>query len=462
MEDQSKNLIVHKRVMINGRMREYDGYIPEDVDELPGPVAVEIKLFRAGPRAKLHFFDSIAWKITKDPNVNSLLLICGTKLTLEDKNALYTCLEGLTFKIWDIENLSAISEKYSQYVSDIIPKLARTAVNDVVSKSLDASPADWKKVRREIINELKDVYEKDDLVLFLGAGVSKKAGISDWNTLVSDLLVRMIDEKLIENDIIMNDYEKQEIVNELKSINEASPLLQARYIRTGLGPLFIDVLSNAVYKNIDGTDIGTSDLLKSISKICVLRKGSIGIRAVVTYNFDDLIEKNFEMNNVDFKTIHREIDIASQKELGIYHVHGFLPRDANENKILSDNLLIFSEERYHSLYHDPYSWSNITQLNFLRENTCLMIGLSITDPNLRRLLDIAARKNEITKHFVVLKKPKLSTNIENDGNIRDDVIQKFAHVNEKLQEKSFQELGLNIIWIEDYDEIPQILDSIRS
>jgi len=91
-----------------------------------------------------------------------------------------------------------------------------------------------------------------------------------------------------------------------------------------------------------------------------------------------------------------------------------------------------------------------------------MLGLSITDPNLRRLLDIAARKTEVAKHFVVLKKSTFTKNIKSVENIREDMIQKFAVVDEKLKEKSFQELGLNIIWVEDYGEIPKILDSIRS
>lgn len=464
LEEQSKNLVTQRYSRFKNKisLRLYDGYVPDGVDDLPGATVVEIKLFRKGIQKNLFVFKDLAKTFVNDPNVKSLLLILGTKLTSNDKELLNKYFEGITCKIWDLEDLSNISEKYHQYVSDIIPKLSEAVVNGVVSKSLDVSPNDWKKTRKELVNELKNTYKNDDLVLVLGAGVSKKAGISDWNTLVSDLLVKMINDKLIENEIIMNDFEQQEIVTELKNINEASPLLQARYIRTGLGSSFINVLSKLVYKNFDNTNFGTSDLLKSISKLCLPRRRGLGIRAVITYNFDDLIEKNIEVNGGAFKTIYRDVDIASQEELGIYHVHGFLPRNGNENEISSDNLLVFSEERYHSLYLDPYSWSNITQLNFLRENTCLMLGLSITDPNLRRLLDIAAGKNEVTKHFVILKKPNFSKNIKNDKTIRKYVIQKFADVDEKLQEKSFEELGLNIIWIEDYDEIPQILDSIRS
>jgi len=69
-----------------------------------------------------------------------------------------------------------------------------------------------------------------------------------------------------------------------------------------------------------------------------------------------------------------------------------------------DISLIFSEEDYNKIYSDAYSWSNLAQLNSFRDNTCLFIGCSLTDPNLRRLLDVAARSGEKPRHYAFLKK----------------------------------------------------------
>jgi len=345
LEDQSKILIPSKKFKLQrGVYIEYDGYIPAGIDDLPGGTAVEIKLFKGNKNV----FDNSVKYFSEVQEINSLLYIFGSKLTSNDKKRLYKIFDGISIKIWDYDDLLKISKKYSQYISEIIPQLSETELNKVVSKSLEIDPNDWKNSRDEHINKLKDIYKKDDLVLFLGAGISNEADVPDWKTLVSDLFARMIDEKLIENRITMNEYEKQEIKNELKSINEGSPLLQARYIRTGLGSSFLKILSELVYKNINDSNYGTSAQLKSIAKLCSPIRRKLGIRAVVTYNFDDLIEKNLEMIGIDFKSIFRDVDIASQEELGIYHVHGFLPRDFNENEIISDNLLVFSEERYHS------------------------------------------------------------------------------------------------------------------
>jgi len=40
-------------------------------------------------------------------------------------------------------------------------------------------------------------------------------------------------------------------------------------------------------------------------------------------------------------------------------------------------------------------------------------------------------------------------------------IQKFESVNEELQESFYKGLGVNILWIDEYHEIPNILKEIK-
>ena len=132
---------------------------------------------------------------------------------------------------------------------------------------------------------------------------------------------------------------------------------------------------------------------------------------------------------------------------------------------LSESLLVFSEEGYHKLLSDSFSWSNIVQLNSLRESTCLLIGLSLTDPNLRRLLDTAAQKTRSSgpRHYVFLKRlagDSLGFH-EGDSALRSEVVQEVVSAHHNLLDKSYRDLGLNVVWVEQYEEIPHLLRRIR-
>jgi hypothetical protein len=449
--------------------RGVDGFAPEGFDGLPGPALIEIKLMRTSgvivPFLRQSLDRVLAIAITH--SVRSVVLIIGAKVSSKDKQRIAKITKewptNVALKILYSDDILVLLQDYAEYVSDLIPELTELAVKNVVKKGLEVTPDEWKANRNKYIDNLKAAYSVNELTLFLGAGVSIKAGVPDWKSLVSSLLVALIGEKL-PNTLETADKEKQVLANYLQEIQGFSPLLETRYIRRGLGENFAQVVSKYLYENIGNEGSGTSETLEAIARLCIPRRSGPGVRALVTYNFDDLIEKHLN-NNVKNRPIYKDGDVALQEELGIYHVHGFLPQDVSQYDGLPESLLVFSEEGYHSLILDPYSWSNMVQLNFLRESTCLLVGLSVTDPNLRRLLDIAARKNKGAKHYVFLERLTSSKFRDNTNtstaNIRTEVTQAFLSIHHQLQEASFNELGLNIIWLENYSEIPSILDSIK-
>jgi len=131
-----------------------------------------------------------------------------------------------------------------------------------------------------------------------------------------------------------------------------------------------------------------------------------------------------------------------------YHVHGYLPRSG---RIPADSEMVFSEDAYHSQFIDPFSWSNLIQLTKLTQNTCLFVGISLTDPNMRRLLDVAWRKNHDKKrsHYIIKRNPFLS-----DG-VLDEV-------SKLLEEQDANALGLNVAWVKEWHEIPLFLNAIAA
>lgn len=302
---------------------------------------------------------------------------------------------------------------------------------------------------------MKSQYKKDNIVLFVGAGASYAAYIPTWNSLISELYVSLIDKLLKTHQIEINDEDKEKIKESVINQNGNSPLIQTRFLKNSFKENFDESVREILYKNV----VETSDLLEEIGQLCIPNRGKLGIRAIIDYNFDDLIERNLKRLRVKHQSIYAEAMHPDLDTLGVYHVHGFLPQDKEDYNDLGNTLLVFSEDGYHKLMLDPYNWANISQLNFMVNNTCLFIGLSMTDPNMRRLLEIAAQKkydDDLCQHYVIMRRFK----INNSG--KSESIKRFENVNESLQEDFFKSLGVNVIWVNDYDEIPNLLKQIKS
>jgi len=91
----------------------------------------------------------------------------------------------------------------------------------------------------------------------------------------------------------------------------------------------------------------------------------------------------------------------------------------------------------------------------------------MSDPNLRRLLDVSMRKNPDRKanHYVFKKRndpTSLSERIATLGlgGNEAETAREFMAMSEILEEQDSSNLGLNTIWIDDYSEIPVFLRTL--
>ena len=159
------------------------------------------------------------------------------------------------------------------------------------------------------------------------------------------------------------------------------------------------------------------------------------VSEIITYNYDDLLEKNLDKNEVSYSVL----DKSSRPEPGslpIFHVHGFLPEEKDAS---FDKNVVLSEDEYHSLYKDSFHWSNIEQLHALVQTTCFFIGLSMKDPSLRRLLDIAnERGSKNPVHYAFLRR----------GDYKEPI----------KAEEIYYNMGVNIIWFENFHELPSLIE----
>lgn len=300
--------------------------------------------------------------------------------------------------------------------------------------------------------DLRARFAAGDLALFLGAGVSLSAGLPGWESLLHRLTVEMWAQRLGAD---AGGGDAEEFARLFRHAFSGFPIISGRYIRKALGESFQERVRSILYSHPEAT----SGLLKAVTRLCVPPGNGAGIRAVVCYNYDDLLETHLARRRVPFCSVNAEGQSPPTQVLPVYHVHGYLPRDGSLDH---GSEIVFAEDAYHTQFLDPYAWSNITQLNLLRERTGLFVGFSMTDPNLRRLLDVANRYRHGRPHHVILRTPPREQVVFGDtSQVSDDRLDAFIRAFRSVQEDALAELGLQIVWVDSFDNIPRLLDRIR-
>ena len=342
---------------------------------------------------------------------------------------------------------------------DSLEEVTSTVIADVLRLSHSENSASFlkKQVTQQIetddanekINLLRNALVDNQLTLVCGAGISKESYMPDWN----ELLVNILNEVFFDDD---SDSTASKIsAKDLLLALPQSNLILGKYLRMVLKNDFEKVVQKHLYYYYnENRDHETSisfqgkvsinyaletNIIKAIVELARPRRTGTSLESIITFNFDDLIEQALSLHNIEYCSIWQEGQVRGLDALPIYHVHGFL---SNNSKIENPNL-VFSEEAYHSQFIDPYSWANLIQLNTFSANVCLFIGLSLSDPNLRRLLDISWRRNQRCKHYIISRKPAKNGKVE--------------EITTMLFEQDANSLGLNVIWCSDFKEIPDIL-----
>lgn len=469
IESQEKRFLISNEPSMFG-----DAIAPDGFDSFEGATVIEIK-FNLATGSIRRFLDKLSNQFLNEyieHKFSNLLVISAKPIPEKVIDRFHEELSrnNLPFKVtfWGPSELNKIVAKNRKIVNKIANNLFALRLSSAISKPI----RDWKQEREEIIDNLKLCYKKGQFSLFLGAGISSSAGMPDWNTLLNSLFVTYLTQEF-DGDTAIGEQDIGELVQRLNSIDEPSALMAARYLRKGLSKrdgeakLFIEAVTKNLYKLRNSEFKMDSDLIRSIAAMCLPRRTGAKVKSVVTYNFDDLIERQLSNNAIHHRCIYTDNESYDPDELPIYHVHGFLPEERKLFDGLDNSTLVFSEEGYHQIYSDSYHWSNLVQLNSFRENTCLMVGLSMTDPNLRRLLEISSKNIERSKHFAFMKRlsskefcfeKEKGRSIPKIENIES--AEKFLDRHHTLNEELMKELGVTIIWYESYEEIPDIIKRV--
>ena len=283
-----------------------------------------------------------------------------------------------------------------------------------------------------------EAFAEKPVTLFLGAGVSQSGGLPSWEDLLKALKRQAQTTSNLPNGI-----KYKELCNDCGN----SPIILGRFLKQCLqkNEKLEKSIHNILYENYSGRKSKHKrDVIDVICEWIASKK----IESIITYNYDDLIEQTLRNMKVEGEPIYTLRPPTGK--FPIYHVHGFVPYDA---PLIKSNPVL-SEKEYHDFYNQSYNWANVEQLHALNRSTCFFIGHSMTDPNLRRLLDIAQGvSGEVpeVRHFVIME----------DSNICGHFLCKSSVMSYKQQiEDTLERMGVRVIWYRGFENLPDVLDKI--
>lgn len=292
---------------------------------------------------------------------------------------------------------------------------------------------------------------KDNLSFAMGAGCSRNSHISDWNTLSEalgyELLYSIVDTKESE-------YKNKIIADKLNTSifscfdkNSALDAIYSSFMmlpKSGQRDYWLSI-KKVLYMNYDSANDAKQPLMDSIVS-CIKRNN---IDEVINYNFDSVLEQNIEPK---YKSHHKEIQNSSVSMIGctIYHVHGYIPYDY-DGKIDVGNF-IFTDKEYYDNMSNPNSFSNTIQSKILNNKNVIFVGVSFTDSNMKEILRKRVSLDSSNHIFAFLKLPDFD----------------FEGMNKKLMENKykliqqcyFNSLGVKVLWVNNFGEIPKQIDLI--
>lgn len=288
------------------------------------------------------------------------------------------------------------------------------------------------------VEALAEAYGRGALCLVLGAGVSKGCGLPVWSELNNRLLRRALAGLYEAVGVEEAPLHERDIEATLKE--RVRPMV-GRYVKAKLGSRYLDELREALY-------LKPARLSGTMRAILAMDR----LHAIISLNFDDLLERFASRQGVSgrYQCIHAAPFRLEPGRIPVFHTHGYLPQDPAAAR---SETVILSEDDYHGLLHHAHHWSDHVSIQALARYTCLFVGTSGEDPNLRRMVDLARALTSGTRHYLLLKPP---APLPSDS--RTAI--RYAASRRAVWD-AFDHMGLEVLWVHDYDrDIGSILRRI--
>jgi hypothetical protein len=317
---------------------------------------------------------------------------------------------------------------------------------------------------------LQETYRDRGIVLVLGSGVSIGSGLPNWSGLLERVAGTVAGGA------------EPHLFNQLRRNEVGLPVVASILEERSSGRReFMEVVRDALYRDFPFFPSGIAEndrsvlvdhvrtrnpTLRAVASLCASKEPRTNdfepnekIHAVVTFNLDSLVQTYVRARYGKrlLRTVERPSASSNPRKISIYHMHGFLrfDRKAHEPTKEASDAVVLTEQDYFNFFNNPMSLFNYTFMYLLREFSCLFVGLSMQDENIRRLLHFSKLERVRSYWSEGVKEPA-----------RDKLIRHFALLRrtvssvDRALEESLLPLGTEVLWVHDYDEIESQLRNV--
>jgi hypothetical protein len=270
--------------------------------------------------------------------------------------------------------------------------------------------------RERFLKEFPKAVADDAAAIFVGAGVSIGAGYPSWKALLQDI--------------------GEELGVHSSDVLDLAALAQWSISRSAGKTRILTVIRNEV-----GVDKPVPIPLEVIARL--------PIRNIWTTNYDRLIERAFGAIGRPIDCISATGDLAIRTRPGaarLYKMHGSVDR-LDDIVISTDDYELYRSKRGAFL---PLLQAQMTSFSML------FLGLSLTDPNIRHVLSLIRESFHTAppEHFAIVRPPH-RTEYSSEDEFKARLTQHNLWASDLLR------YGLQVIEIDDYDEVPQLLQDVE-
>lgn len=271
-------------------------------------------------------------------------------------------------------------------------------------------------------------FGKNNCAIFVGNGASIPFGSDNWSALIKNLVDRL-EPFHIEK--------REHIENALSNSSYAlSSFVKNVLVREETESKYIDALRFCIYRKYNNLMHNQ----KSLVKVIASAKEKYQFLPILTYNYDTFIERQFgKQAHKSLRYFSNDYNYESIDDIvgnNVIHLHGYISYKENHSKGV-----ILTDEEYFNAYLNEQNWVYKTQIDVLRNYTCLFVGSSMSDLFQMSLIQ-KARNGDL----------------DGKWNCFALMCLKNLEFNEKMKIiKYYKEKGIRIILVNSFEELPNKL-----